>query len=317
MFNTPILFIIFNRPDSTLKVFNEIRKLKPSYLYIAADGPRTEVEREYFLCEQTRNQVIKNIDWECDVKYLLRETNKGCGIGPVEAINWFFEYVEEGIILEDDCLPSPSFFFFCSELLKKYRKEQRIMTISGFNNLGVFENKGAQYFFTKMGGIWGWATWKRAWQKYNFGVPEWKNIELQNVVLQSLRNESDRINMKNHLDKIVNGLSQDFWDYQWWFYRQLYDGLGIVPVKNLIKNIGFGNGATHTLQEDHFFATLDSEEIKFPLVHPSVILRNEYYEELLLKQSESLNSYLPGMRKSTIAMGKLKLRLLSDFINGK
>jgi hypothetical protein len=318
MFRTPILFLIYNRPDTTAKVFAKIREIKPRSLFVAADGPSTEKERDVALCMQTRNLVIKNIDWECEVKTLFRSKNLGCGKAPVEAIAWFFENVEEGVILEDDCLPTSSFFLFCSELLEKYRKEQKIMIISGFNSLGSFEQTGSDYFFTKQAGIWGWATWRRAWHYYNFDVPEWNNLNIQSSVLQSLRNDSDRTNMKRHLDKIVNGISSDFWDYQWWFYRLLNDGLGIVPVKNLIKNIGFGNDATHTLQQDHFFASLTAEEIKFPLSHPVIILGNELYEEQLVIQSESINKKsLFVRRKSIFARVKSRLRLLMQFSNGE
>jgi hypothetical protein len=318
MFNTPILFLIYNRPDTTAKVFAKIRDIRPKVLFVAADGPNMERVGDIDLCSETRNMVINNIDWECEIRTLFRDNNLGCGKAPYEAISWFFENVEEGIILEDDCLPSSSFFIFCSELLKKFRDDQKIMIISGFNCLGSFEQAGSDYFFTKLAGIWGWASWKRAWSQYKFEVPEWQNPAIQNSVLQSLRSISDRTNLKLHLDKIVQNKSNDFWDYQWWFYRLLNDGIGIVPVKNLIQNIGFGNAATHTLQQDHFLATLRAEELNFPLSHPIIFLRNEFYESIL-----ELQTYQGGIKRievsktNIIKLGKEKLRSLIKLFNGK
>ena len=168
-FNTPILFLIFNRPDTTFKVFEEIRKIKPAKLYIAADGPRPNVIGEEEKCTASRN-IIKQVDWDCDVKTLFREKNLGCKIAVSSAISWFFENVEEGIILEDDTFPTQSFFWFCQELLDFYRNDSRIMHISGNNfQLGKIRGEGS-YYFSKYNHIWGWATWKRAWRFYDVSL---------------------------------------------------------------------------------------------------------------------------------------------------
>ena len=160
MFNTPILFIIFNRPDTAKKVFKKIQKIEPKQLFIAADGPRKNKPEDVELCKQTR-EILNGINWDCELITLLREENVGCKKGPADAISWFFEHVEEGIILEDDCLPSDSFFPFCEELLEKYRYDTRIMHIGGSIQLPDYENPDS-YYFSRLSHVWGWATWKRA-----------------------------------------------------------------------------------------------------------------------------------------------------------
>ena len=158
-FNTPILFLLFNRPDTTQKVFNSIREIKPKYLFVSADGPRPNSLNDLNDCNQTR-KILDQIDWECNLKTLFREKNMGCKKAIKEGIDWFFEHVDKGIIIEDDCLPSKSFYSFCEELLNIYENDNRIMMISGYNALGKFETPN-DYLFSKIGSIWGWATWKK------------------------------------------------------------------------------------------------------------------------------------------------------------
>jgi len=173
---TPVLFMIFNRPDTTQKVLEAIRKVKPTKLYIAADGPRPNVKADIEKCKEAR-AIASGVDWDCTVTKLFREENFGCGKGPSSAMTWFFEQEEEGIILEDDCVPSSSFFFFCADLLERYRYDTRVMQIGGTN----FENekvrgKEYSYFFSNMIYIWGWATWKRAWKLYDYEMGYYNEI---------------------------------------------------------------------------------------------------------------------------------------------
>ncbi len=167
MFETPILFIVFNRPDTTQQVFNVIKRIKPKYLFVAADGPRPDVPADIEKCKRTR-LIVEQVDWDCEIKTLFRDQNKGCGRGPAEAITWFFEYVDEGIILEDDCVPHIEFFKFIPLMLEKYRNESRIFLIIGTNFLGEWRPKKHSYFFSLFAHTWGWATWKRAWKLYDF-----------------------------------------------------------------------------------------------------------------------------------------------------
>ena len=175
MLNTPILFLIFNRPEITARVFQEIRKAKPKQIYIAADGPRIDHPDDTALCNKTR-QICDSIDWDCEVKTLFREENLGCQLAVSNAIDWFFKHESEGIILEDDCLPSQSFFHFCAELLDFYRDDEEIMCISGNNFQQGRGDDEESYYFSRYPHCWGWATWRRAWNKYDHDMSRWKEF---------------------------------------------------------------------------------------------------------------------------------------------
>lgn len=269
---TPVLFLIFNRPDVTEKVFAQIRKQKPAYLYIAADGPRPDKAGEAAKCRSARQLVLENIDWDCQVKTLLRDTNLGCGKAVYEAINWFFDNVDEGIILEDDCLPDDSFFNFCTELLEKYRDDHRVMHIGGSN----FQNRNvagrSSYYFSNYIHIWGWATWKRAWKNYQFRLPE-DDTELDYLLRQKYRDKFER---KFWKDTFYNMAHHPFdtWDIQWVYCIYKMHGMGISPTRNLISNIGFNADATHT----HSFDKNSSELPLFSvrnIVHPATVKINK------------------------------------------
>lgn len=248
MFTTPVLFLIFNRPVTTKVVFEEIRKIKPKYLYIAADGPRAGKVDDDKRCAVVREIVLTNIDWECEVKTLLREENLGCGRAVSEAITWFFDNVEEGIILEDDCLPDPSFFEFCSHLLKRYRNEEKIMHIGGSNfQFGVIRGDG-DYYFSTISHVWGWATWKRAWCTYQFDLK--KISDLSDLTYNFIFNNNQSfINYYKQVFAKMRDNGIDTWDYQWFYAIHASNGLSICPNVNLIKNIGFRSDGTHTLYE--------------------------------------------------------------------
>ncbi|MBY0427097.1 MAG: nucleotide-diphospho-sugar transferase [Cytophagales bacterium] len=238
----PILFLIFNRPEKTQKVFEQIKRAKPSRLYIAADGPRNAEEKS--ICDQTRAVVLEGIDWPCQTFTLFRENNLGCTPAVVSAISWFFENETEGIILEDDCYPDISFFGYCTELLGKYAHEPSVMHISGSNFM--FDKKVTEdsYFFTKISICWGWATWKRAWEKYRLNrveeVPEQEYIRtLRNPGFEDFYFEK----WKQAFDYHRNG-SDTIWDYRWLFTLWYFRGIAISPAVNLVKNIGYGLDAT-------------------------------------------------------------------------
>src|SRR6478609_2139677 len=167
---TAVLLVIFNRPETTRLVFEAIRKAKPTRLYIAADGPREHVASDHKKCEEAR-QIVTQVDWDCQVHILFNQKNLNCGVGPSSAFTWFFEHEEEGIILEDDCLPSQSFFWFCQELLERYRDDTRVMHIGGNNFLNGWRNDSDySYYFSRSGYVWGWATWRRAWNQFDFKI---------------------------------------------------------------------------------------------------------------------------------------------------
>ena len=280
MFDTPILFLIFNRPNTTVLVFEQIKRVQPRQLFIAADGPRSSRQGEDDLCNTSRDIILKGIDWDCEVKTLLREENLGCGRAVAGAIDWFFEHVEQGIILEDDCLPNSSFFYFCQELLEKYLYNEDVMNISG-NNLQNIPIGNDSYYFSKYNHTWGWATWRRAWKNYRFTIFD-ENISAFEKSLQSL-NMSDE--EENYWRNIYIHLSGNYhtWDYQWLFTVWKFNGLSITPHVNLVSNIGFGTHGTHTLDENSPFSRVATSSIDIPLKHPTLIRINKTLDSHLIK----------------------------------
>ncbi len=253
--NTPVLFLVFNRPNETFKVFEQIRLAKPKQLFIAADGPRSNKKDERTLCEQTRS-VVELIDWDCDVRTLFRDENLGCGRAVSSAIDWFFETVEEGIILEDDCLPDPTFFSFCSELLDYYRDNDEIMHISGSNHqLGHWRGDGS-YYFSNFVHIWGWATWRRAWTCYDFECKALDGDITQKLPL------IPRVMLKQTIAGKI-----DTWDFQWYYAVKKQNGIGIIPNMSLVKNIGYDINSTHTNKIPSWFLKMKYGKIA-KIIHP-------------------------------------------------
>ena len=276
--STPILFIIFNRPDVTRKVFGAIRQAQPMKLFIAADGPRTNTPSDVKLCDEAR-EIVKNIDWTCDVQVLFRNTNAGCKVAVSSAITWFFNNVEEGIILEDDCLPSESFFPYCEQMLRLYKDDKRIMLISGYNKQNTWRVTKNDYFFSNLGGIWGWATWKRAWSQYDLNM---KNLDdfINNHYFEYLLGDSVGKTRKKQILDVRNN-KVDTWDYQWAFARHINSGMAIVPSKNTVKNIGFGDNATHTKNISDS-ESVDLHELSFPLKINNLVIADKKYDSLFL-----------------------------------
>jgi len=284
-FDTPILFIIFNRLDTTKIVFEEIRKIKPSRLYIAGDGPREKIDDDELKVAAVRDYVLKTIDWDCDVKTLFRDKNLGCKYAVSSAITWFFENEPWGIILEDDCVPDQSFFWFCEELLQKYRDDTRIMMISGINLADKWYSDGQSYHFSIYGGIWGWASWRRAWKYYDLEMKLWDNPKAKKTI-KDLMIFKDQCVERIHLFQKTYDGKIDTWDYQWSFARMTQSGLSIVPNVNLIKNIGFGIEATHTNKKLDDKADLAIHSLAFPIkINPFIVADREYDKIFYMKNS--------------------------------
>lgn len=267
--NTPILFLVFNRPDATRQVFQAIRRAKPTKLFVAADGPRSNKESEKEKCELVRN-IVTQIDWDCELTTLFRETNLGCGKAVSEAITWFFEHVEEGIILEDDCLPAESFFYYCSEVLHMYRNDEKIMHIGGCNFQNGIKRGRGDYYFSSIAHIWGWATWKRAWDKYDYNM----NGYSDNCCIEMLNKLYRQNHIINYWVNIYNAMSNgmiDTWDYQWQYTLLINNGMSISPNINMVSNIGFGINATHTIEENRLVSDLPVFEVT-NLKHPVRII---------------------------------------------
>lgn len=272
---TPILFLIFNRLDTTKQVFSRIRRAKPSHLYIAADGPRSTHPNEVQTVNIIRDYILSEINWSCKVRTLFREQNLGCKRAIEDAINWFFEYEPMGIILEDDCLPSHSFFWFCESLLEMYKDDERLMMISGLNTQGTWKTNRNDYFFSNLGGIWGWASWSRAWSLYDSEMTL-LDLILEEKCLQGLLG-SRLGRLREHQIQRVKSENVDTWDYAWGLSRHINSGLTCVPSKNLIRNIGFGEMSTHTAR--HSSSDKDPlHEIKFPLRENKLMIADHEYD---------------------------------------
>ncbi len=286
----PVLLIIFNRPETTKLVFEAIRKAKPTRLYIAADGPRPDVTGDAENCIAAR-KIVEHIDWDCKVETRFCTQNLNCGVAPSSAFTWFFQHEEEGIILEDDCLPSQSFFWYCQELLERYRNDPRVMHIGGNNFFnGWQKDSDYSYYFSRSGYIWGWATWRRAWEKFDYTIKLYQKAKERNFFKYFFLNRFERLYRLEKLDKTFEANRKvDWWDYQWDFARYAHGGLAIVPNTNLVKNLGFGKLATHTKNGNSTRANMEALDIEFPLHHPPFMIRDmesdKKYFKVLMKDS--------------------------------
>ncbi len=282
-FPIPILLIIFNRPDKVQLLIQALEKLGPSRIFVSADGPRPNVDSDIELCEKTRN-IINNINWPCEIVRRYQDTNTGCKINASESVSWFFEHVDEGIILEDDCIPTESFFPFCRELLDRYRDETKVMHISGNTFLLPQEvsDKSVSYYFSRCPQLWGWATWKRAWKHYDISM----------LHLDSIKSDTNVNNLflrKEHLDYWIKHCQHirdnniDTWDAQWQYTMMYHGGYAISPLYNQINNIGFGINATHTKEEINN-VSVPTRNFSFPLKHPSHVTADKIADERLMNK---------------------------------
>ncbi len=294
---TPVLLLIFSRPDTTRRVFDTIRRARPTRLYVAADGPRPGHPTDAQRCAETR-AVVQEVDWPCEVFTLFQETNLNCGLAPVTAMNWFFAHEPEGIILEDDCVPAPSFFPFCAELLARYRDEARVMHIGG-NNFGSEAQRPPaadepSYHFSTQRNSWGWATWRRAWQLYDYHLTDFEGVAKSGELNDSFTGPLEK---RYRLGKMagVRALPQppDVWDYQWEYTIARHHGLYIVPAVNLVGNIGFGHDSTHTHDSADVMGAVPARDLAFPLRHPARVAQdrrrdNRRFNEFLLGRIKAI-----------------------------
>lgn len=270
---TPILFLVFNRPQTTAVVFETIRKAKPSRLYVASDGPRLNRAGESELVENVR-KIMTSVDWPCEIHTLFREKNMGCKYAVSSAITWFFEHEEQGIILEDDCVPNDDFFIYCETLLELYRDDHRIMAITGNNFQDGHRRGQSSYYFSKLTHIWGWASWRRAWSHYDVEIsfwPTWKNSHDWKSFWES---SVDREHWQKIFDKVYDS-EIDTWDCQWALCLWRQSGLTAIPNVNLVSNIGFGPDATHTFSENSRDSAIPTTSIG-EIIHPINVKSNRF-----------------------------------------
>lgn len=285
MYNVPILFLIFARPDTTIKVFERIRQIQPAKLYIAADAPRIGRPDEVKRCEETR-RIVDQIDWPCEVHTLFRDKNLGCKIAVSSAITWFFSHVEYGVILEDDCLPDLSFFPYCEELLFKYKDDDRIGHISGQCFFPQMINPNFSYDYSRIAHIWGWASWRRVWKNYDVNLSCWGEIKKDRIMQKSFFiNWNEQVYFTSFISDSLSGRNGiNTWDTQYMFMLRNQNQLSIYPSVNLVTNIGLNSeNATHT-KDRHNKRLVAADKMQFPIIHPTYIYTNKMLDKLSIKK---------------------------------
>lgn len=292
--STPVLLIIFNRTKTLMKVFDAIRAVKPSRLYIAADGPRADRPDDVIKCAEAR-RVATAVDWECEVKMLFRDTNRGCGRSIADAITWMFETETEGIILEDDCVPTSDFFSFCTELLERYRHDKRIMGIGGNNFIEPhLRDDDYSYYFSCHNYIWGWATWKRAWKLFDYDTSLYREICEKRYIEDCFNSIYEKEYYNWVFNRTFGSGQTGIWDYQWELALIIHSGLTIVPNRNLVVNMGFDDEATHTTGVSAI-PGWRHESMLFPLRHPEFVLVDKkrdmrFFNKIFTTRSSRLRS---------------------------
>lgn len=297
--DTPVALIVFNRPESTRRVFAAVAAARPSHLLLVADGPRTDRDGEAERCELVR-QIVTGVDWPCKLETNFAAKNMGCRRRVISGLDWVFSLVEEAIILEDDCLPDPSFFPFCSELLERYRDQHKVGMIAGFSHLGETFPFRYSYISSIMVGIWGWATWRRAWQQYDERLSSWPQLKAAGFLNHILPNKRSVAFWTRIFDAMFEGTGPNTWDYQWVYTCWTKNWVSIVPSRNLIQNIGFGADATHTSRADTGLA-LSAKSISFPLQHPPSVSPSSAHAMQLQRRF-----YTPGI------LSRIRRKLLSQ-----
>lgn len=269
--DTPLLLIAWRRPHTLRQVINAIRPAAPSRVFVACDGPNPIRPGEEEKVAATRAVIECEIDWPCQIERLYSDVNQGCRLGVSRAITWFFDQVEEGIILEDDCVPHPDFFSYCQTLLERYRFDIRVWSISGINyQKGKWRGDG-NYYFSRYNHCWGWASWSRAWKHYDSHLIQWPALRDSGYLQYVFEDRVERAYWSRIWQQLIDHGEPDTWDYQWSFTCFINGGLTALPNRNLINNVGFGEDATHTLTgsaNTHISLGIDSS------VHPTFVLRD-------------------------------------------
>jgi hypothetical protein len=307
--STPVGFLIFNRPDLTEQVFAAIAQAKPKQLFLIADGPRFPEEAEK--CDKARS-ILKKVDWDCEVLTNFSDTNLGCGRREATGFDWVFSQVEEAIFLEDDTLPNPSFFNFCQTMLERYRDDNRIMHITG-NNFQNQNRNEYSYYFSKYMHAWGWASWRRAWQHYDYYMKTWSEFKRAGLLKYVCEDPYEQKYWTDILEQMyADPQVIDTWDYQWLYGCWSQNGLVITPNKNLVSNLGFNRqDAAHTVGDSPLsrLATTDLWEV----THPPFIVRHQEadaytFDHVLGGQAMRYANTLPAKLRQYVDKVKRKMK---------
>lgn len=278
--DSAVLFIVFNRPEVTARVFAEIRRARPPRLYVAADGPRSDRPDDVENCRRTR-AIIDGVDWPCELHTRFQNENIGCRKAVSGAIDWFFMNEECGIVLEDDCLPEPTFFNFCEQMLVRYQDDARVGHITGtaFFDATSLRDIDSDYVFSHHITVWGWASWRRAWRDFDLDLAAWNSFPRERLLPSMYPWAPERTVRANDNARAQAG-SANAWDYQWSFTNRSQSRLAVVPRRNQIVNIGFGDGATHT-RFRAWYTPRRSSPLPDSLRHPPFVVADHRYDRTL------------------------------------
>lgn len=290
---SPVAIVIFNREDKARALYSILKNVKPSKLYIIADGPRNKEEIEK--CNKTR-AVFETVEWTCEIKRNYSGKNLGCCVRPESGFTWVLQNEEYAIFLEDDCMPNEDFFRFCDEMLTRYKDDERIMQVCGTNFLSEWDCGKYSYYFAQWGSNWGWATWARAWKMYDVNMETWKDPEVKKMVKNRLGKYVYESRIPFYDEHCCNLENITAWDHQWSYTRLINNGLSILPRKNLVTNIGSGIDATHTSNmEDN---SIPAFSLDFPLRHPPYVIPDREFDKKIEERNfNAIPIYLKALRK--------------------
>jgi hypothetical protein len=309
---TPIILILFNRPNTTERVMREIVKARPPKLFLIADGPRPDNPEDAAKCAAARS-VAERVEWDCEVIKNYSDVNLGCGRRPATGISWVFEQVDEAIILEDDCVPHPSFFRFCEELLERYRDDERVMHIAGCTYRRDPLPIPYSYYFSCFNGAWGWATWRRAWRYFDLGLELWPSLKNSAWLKDLVGNEIAIRYWASQFERAYECAGNvSYWDHQWTFACWANSGLSIAPRNNLVSNVGYGPDATNTFSEDDPTLNLPLDNMEFPLAHPPMVLQSRELDRRKLQ--EWVLPRLPQPPSPVQRLRQLASRVAPEFV---
>jgi hypothetical protein len=269
---TPVVFLVFNRPGHTQQVLEEIRRARPPRLYVVGDGPRPDRANDVSLVQEVQSIIAQGVDWPCAIRTNYAETNLGCGRRVSSGLDWVFAQELEAIVLEDDCLPDPTFFRFCAEVLTRYRQDARIGMISGCNFQDSPPADGASYYYSVYNHGWGWAAWRRSWQLFDWQMARWTALRASSWLKDFLGSRLAANYWREAFDLTQAGYI-DTWDYRWTSSLWAHGALAVLPARNLVTNIGFDSAATNFSDRDKRLS-IASGPMSFPLNYPDQIARN-------------------------------------------
>ena len=279
----PVAFFVFNRPTFTARVFERIAAARPARLFVIADGPRPGRPGEAEQCAAVR-RIVSQVDWDCEVRTNFARTNLGCKNRVAGGLDWVFQQVDRAIVLEDDCLPHPTLFPFFAEMLDRFADDARVMMVTGTNATASWKLDRQSYHFSYCGSIWGWATWRRAWSYYDVAMRLWNDPEARQRMIDVFALPELYESRLKAYGEVAAG-KVDTWDMQWSFARIIQSGLSVVPAVNLVSNLGFGPGATHTHNPAAALADLPLGEMEFPLRHNDLVAVDRQYDLAFTRQA--------------------------------